>query len=72
MKKIISKIAIFSFTVIISLSACKPNGDNNSTDAINSTDEIGIDSINNATIRDTANMRDTFNNPPHDTTVPPL
>lgn len=72
MKKIRSAITAFSFTAIISISACKPNGANNSTDAINDIDEIGIDSIDNATLRDTANMRDTFNNPPHDTTIPPL
>lgn len=72
MKKIISAVTLCSFTAIMSISACKPNGDNNSTDAINNIDEIGIDSIDNAALRDTVNMRDTFNNPPHDTTIPPL
>lgn len=67
MKKI-----LFAITLLISLSACKPNGANNSTDAVNSIDEVGIDSVDNVSLGDTTNMRDTFHNRSHDTTVPPL
>ncbi len=71
-KMMISALTVYSFTLLLSISACKPNGDDNSTDAVNSIDQVAIDSINNVPPIDTTSMRDTFNNHSHDTTVPPL
>ncbi|MEJ7827364.1 MAG: hypothetical protein WKF91_04195 [Segetibacter sp.] len=53
MKKIITLTA-FGFALIINISACKPNGDNNSTDASNSLGDA-IDSTNFSRM-DTSNI----------------
>ncbi len=54
MKKTIFILTVLSFTLIINISACKPNGDNNSTDASNSLGDA-IDSTNFSRM-DTSNI----------------